>query len=117
VDLRDEQPVKLSKVISGETFKFFYLYDFGDSWEHEVLVEKVLQADPEISYPICLKARRACPPEDCGGVWGYESFLGAIQDPAHPEHDEMLEWIGGSFDPEAVNLEEINFSLKEIPKD
>jgi hypothetical protein len=116
-ELRDEQPVKLSKVISGETFKFFYLYDFGDSWEHEVLVEKVLQADPEISYPICLKARRACPPEDCGGVWGYESFLGAIQDPAHPEHDEMLEWIGGSFDPEAVNLEEINFSLKEIPKD
>ena len=69
--LRDEQPVKLSKVISGEKFKFSYLYDFGDSWDHDILVEKVLEVDPNTDYPICIKGKRACPPEDCGGVWGY----------------------------------------------
>lgn len=115
IDLWDERPVKLSKVISGEAFKFSYLYDFGDSWEHNILVEKVLEADPEINYPICIKARRACPPEDCGGVWGYRNFLEAIQNPDHPEHDELLEWVGGSFDPEEIELDEINSLLKRVP--
>ena len=115
--LRDEQPVKLSKVIPGEKFKFSYLYDFGDSWEHDILVEKMLEADPEINYPICIKAQRACPPEDCGGGWGYRNFLEAIQDPDHPEHDELLEWVGGSFDPEDADFDEINPLLKRIPKD
>ena len=113
--LRDEQPVKLSKVIPGEKFKFSYLYDFGDSWDHEILVEKVLQADPDINYPICIKGKRACPPEDCGGVWGYRDFLEAIQDPDHPEHEEMLEWVGGSFDPEDADLDDVNPQLKMIP--
>jgi DNA invertase Pin-like site-specific DNA recombinase len=115
--LRDEQPVKLSKIIPGEKFKFVYLYDFGDSWEHEVLVEKVLEADPEIDYPICLKAKRACPPEDCGGTWAYQEFIKAIQDPEHPEHEEMLEWVEGFFDPEDAAFNEINPRLKMIPKD
>ena len=112
--LRDEQPVKLSKVISGEKFKFSYLYDFGDSWDHDILVEKVLEADPETDYPICIKGKRACPPEDCGGVWGYGNFLDVIQDPDHPEHEEMLEWIGGFFDPEDAALDEANEQLKQI---
>jgi DNA invertase Pin-like site-specific DNA recombinase len=115
--LRDEQPVKLSKVISGEKFKFSYLYDFGDSWEHEILVEKVLEVDPEINYPICIKAQRACPPEDCGGAWGYQTFLEIIQDPEHPEHEDMLEWVGGAFDPDDTEFDEINPLLKMIPKD
>lgn len=114
LEVRDEATVKLSKVIPGEKFKFSYLYDFGDSWEHEVLVEKVLDADPEIDYPICIKAKRACPPEDCGGSWGYESFLEAIRDPEHPEHEEMLEWIGDTFDPEDPALDEVNHQLKLI---
>ncbi|NJL46369.1 MAG: plasmid pRiA4b ORF-3 family protein [Leptolyngbyaceae cyanobacterium SM2_5_2] len=115
--LRDEQKVKLSKVIAGEGFKFSYLYDFGDSWEHEILVEKVLPADPEASYPVCIKAKRACPPEDCGGVWGYQNFLDAIRSVDHPEHEEMLEWVGGSFDPEDAELDEVNHLLKTIPHD
>jgi hypothetical protein len=115
--VEDEQSVKLSKVIPGEKFKFSYLYDFGDSWEHEILVEKVLEADPEINYPICIKAQRACPPEDCGGAWGYQEFIEAIQDADHPEHEEMLEWVGGVFDPEEAELNEINPLLKMIPKD
>jgi hypothetical protein len=111
---RDEKKIKLSKVISGEKFKFSYLYDFGDSWEHEILVEKILAGDPEIEYPLCIKAKRACPPEDCGGTWGYQEFLEAVQDPANPEHEEMLEWVGGTFDPENVELDEANQQLKLI---
>lgn len=116
MDLRDEQSVKLSRLVPGEKFKFSYLYDFGDSWEHEVLVEKVLPTEPDVSYPVCIKAKRACPPEDCGGVWGYQEFLETIQDMEHPEHEEMLEWVGGFFDPEETELGEINAQLKMIPK-
>lgn len=112
--LKDESKVKLGKLISGEKFKLFYQYDFGDSWEHEILVEKVLKLDLAVDYPICLKAKRACPPEDCGGIWGYESFLEAIRDTQHPEHTEMLEWVGGTFDPEETDLDEINKELKRI---
>ena len=81
LDMRSERLVKLSNVITGEKFKFFYLYDFGDSWEHEVLVEKVLTAQSDTRYPVCIKAKRACPPEDCGGTWGYQTLLKAIKEP------------------------------------
>ena len=114
MEVSDEKKIKLSEFIPGEKFKFSYLYDFGDSWEHEILVEKVLAADPETEYPICIKAKRACPPEDCGGAWGYRDFLEAIQDPEHPEHEEMLQWVGGSFDPENADLDEANEQLKRI---
>ena len=114
MEMRDERSVEMRSLVSGESFKFSYLYDYGDNWEHEVLVENVLQADPAIKYPICIKAQRACPPEDCGGVWGYQGFLEAIQDKSHPEHEEQLEWAGGSFDPESTNLAEINIRLGDM---
>jgi len=63
----------------------------GDGWEHQILVEKVLPPDPQVRYPVCIKGKRACPLEDCGGVWGYAKFLEAIRNPQHPEHDTMLE--------------------------
>ena len=113
----DERSVKLSSFIPGEKFKFSYLYDFGDSWEHEILVEKVQSAAADVYYPRCIKAKRACPPEDCGGSWGYQSFVDIIQDPEHPEHPSMLEWVGGYFDPEDAEFDEINPCLKMIPKD
>jgi len=114
--VRDEQTVKLNKVIPGEKFKFLYLYDFGDAWEHEILVEKVLEFDPTFDYPNCITGKRACPPEDCGGVWGYQNFLEVIQDANHPEHEEMLEWVGGFFDPEDAGLADVNPRLKMIPQ-
>ena len=80
-----------------------YVYDFGDDWVHRVVVEKVVQADPNGTYPRCVGGKRACPPEDCGGVWGYEEFLAAISNSDHPEHESMLEWVGGEFDPEAFD--------------
>jgi hypothetical protein len=113
-EIRDEKRIKLSQIVAGEKFKFTYEYDFGDSWEHELLVEKILPPEPDGRYPICLKGARACPPEDVGGVWGYDSFLEAISDPNHPEHADMLEWIGDEFDPEAFDLDEVNKTLRHV---
>lgn len=117
LDTCDEPSTRLSQIITGEKFKFCYLYDFGDSWVHEVLVEKVLTAKRHKHYPACIKAKRACPPEDCGGTWGYQALLKAIKAPKHPEHASRLEWLGTSFDPEEVGLDEINNLLKSIPRD
>jgi len=113
-DVRNEQRVKLSQVAAGERFKFLYTYDMGDSWEHEILVEKVLPADPQVRYPLCLAGKRACPPEDCGGPWGYAAFLDAIRNSDHPEHEDMLEWVGGEFDPEAFDGEAVNRMLRRV---
>ena len=117
LDTYDEPLIELSKVATEEKFKLFYLYDFGDSWAHEVLVEKILTAKSDTHYPICINAKRACPPEDCGGTWGYQALLKAIKNPNHPEHALRLEWLGTSFNPEKVDLNEINHLLKSIPHD
>jgi hypothetical protein len=84
-----------------------YEYDFGDGWEHQVVVEEVLPAAGR-SRPVCLTGRQACPPEDVGGPWGYADFLDAIADPTHERHDELLEWIGGSFDPASFDPAEVD---------
>jgi len=112
--MRDERMVKLNQIATGEGARFIYEYDFGDSWEHVLLVEKVLPPEEGVQYPICTKGRRACPPEDVGGIWGYEEFLEAIQDPDHPEHEEYLEWIGDEFDPEEFDLDAINERLRML---
>jgi len=113
-DAEDARTVTLAALVRGEKSKLLYEYDFGDSWEHELLVEKILPLDEGKRYPVCLTGKRACPPEDCGGVWGYASFLEAIHDPEHPEHEEMLEWIGGEFDPEVFALDEVNMELQRL---
>jgi hypothetical protein len=95
----DERRTHLNQVIPSEKFKFVYVYDFGDSWEHEILVEKILPSELGVKYPLCIKGKRACPPEDVGGIWGYDSFLEAMGDPSHKEYDFYLEWWGGEFDP------------------
>ena len=89
-----------------------YEYDFGDGWEHEVVLEKVLARDSTAKYPRCLGGARACPPEDCGGPGGYINFLGAISDPEHEEHDEYLDWIGGEFDPDKFDPAEFETDLE-----
>jgi hypothetical protein len=77
---------------------FTYTYDFGDDWEHEIVVEKIVAGDSGSERPLCLGGKRHRPPEDCGGPWGYREFLKAIGDPRHEEHDAMLDWVGGDFD-------------------
>jgi hypothetical protein len=110
----DAGRVSLATLVRGEKNTFLYEYDFGDSWEHELLIEKILPLDKAKDYPTCLTGKRACPPEDCGGIWGYAGFLEAIRDPQHPEHEEMLEWVGGEFDPDAFNLDEVNRELQRL---
>ncbi|WP_419995027.1 plasmid pRiA4b ORF-3 family protein [Streptomyces boninensis] len=105
---RDERKVPLSAVAPAAGDRISYTYDFGDDWGHRIEVEKVLPKEPGTAYPRCLTGRRACPPEDCGGPWGYANFLEAITDPGHEEHDELLEWVGGAFDPTQFNIEDIN---------
>ena len=113
-ELEDERKVKLYQVVSMEKFKFSYEYDFGDSWEHTVLVEKILPVEKGKRYPNCSKGKRACPPEDVGGVWGYTDFLETIKDVHHSEHEDMLEWVGGEFDPEEFDMKYVNERLKKI---
>jgi len=113
-DVLDERKYALNRTAPQETMKFVYEYDFGDSWEHVIVVEKILRPERGVKYPLCIAGRRACPPEDVGGVWGYEDFLEVLRDPKHDEHEMLLEWIGGAFDPEAFDLETINQALARI---
>lgn len=110
----DERKVRLLQVIDGEKDRFLYEYDFGDSWTHQILVEKMAPREEGKRYPVCVAGKMACPPEDCGGVWGYQNFLKAISDPKHPEHEDMIEWIGGGFDPKAFDLDGVNQQLGRL---
>lgn len=112
----DEQGVRLSQLLKKEKDSLRYDYDFGDGWEHKVQLEKVLPFDPDITLPRCIKGRRACPPEDVGGTWGYEEFLKGLADPSHPEHAMYVEWIGGTFDSEDFSADEVNELLSECFK-
>lgn len=102
-EVRDEAKAKLFRVV-GEGGRLEYGYDFGDDWRHTIKVEKMLGPEPDVRYPRCVAGRRACPPEDVGGPWGYGEFLEAIADPDHDEHENLLDWAGGSFDPAAFDL-------------
>jgi hypothetical protein len=83
-------------------------------WEHALLVEEVLLSQEGVRHPICLAGARACPPEDVGGIPGYETFLEATRNPHHPQHQEYLEWIGCPFDPEAFDVSTINRKLLRV---
>lgn len=111
-DSVDPASVRLGDLV-GPGDKFTFQYDFGDGWEHEVVVEDVLPAAGR-SRPVCLAGRRACPPEDVGGPWGYGDFLDAITNPQHQRHAELLDWIGGSFDPDAFDPAEVDQILATV---
>ena len=106
----DERTIKLNKILTEEKQLITYVYDFGDDWEHEIILEKILDAD-EKPYPRCIAGERACPPEDCGGPWGYENLLEILGDPKHEEYNNMLEWCG-KIDPEAFNIEDTDKILR-----
>ena len=108
-EILTEQKEKIMDYFSRDNNSSRYTYDFGDNWEHIITLEKILPQKKEETYPICVKGKRACPPEDCGGMWGYEEFLEAMLDPEHEEHKEMMEWYGGDFDPEYFDKEDVSF--------
>ena len=111
-EIRDERKFRLKDVIPAEKYKFTYTYDFGDSWDHQILVEKILPVDKKKKYPLCIKGKRACPPEDVGGIGGYYYFLEAISNRKHEAHKSYKDWYEGSFDPEEFNLKGINLDLR-----
>jgi hypothetical protein len=111
--LKDATRATLAEVAS-EGDVFHYEYDFGDAWEHEILVEARPSRDDGSHYPRCEGGERACPPEDCGGSWGYENLLAALADPKHDDHEDLTEWIGGSFDAGAFTVAVVNRSLQTL---
>ena len=111
MDGEDEDAVTLAKVCPKVKSKLIYEYDFGDDWQHVIEVEKIAAPEPGVKYPVCLAGKKACPPEDCGGLWGYGDLLDAIADPGHEQHEDMLDWLGDEFDPDAFDLEEVNAVL------
>lgn len=111
---KDERKYRLRGLVPGEGSQFRYNYDFGDHWQRALVIEKIVPPQKGARYPVCLAGARACPPEDVGGTPGYESFLEALRDPKHPEHQEYLEWIGGPFNPEAFDVDQVNQKLRSM---
>ncbi|MEQ1832794.1 MAG: SEC-C metal-binding domain-containing protein [Candidatus Eisenbacteria bacterium] len=108
-EIRTEKNVHLGSLLLRPGDRLVYEYDFGDSWEHDIELDRTLSPDPGPGkYPYVLDGARACPPEDCGGVSGYEDLLRVLGDPRDPEHNDSVLWVGGSFDPEEFDAREIN---------
>lgn len=109
---RSARGARLARFLRQPGDRIRYTYDFGDDWEHDIVLEKQLRLDPGERIPACLAARGNCPPEDSGGPWGYADLKEVLADPGHQDHEEMLEWIGlasaEEFDPAACDLPEIN---------
>ncbi|MGN9776947.1 plasmid pRiA4b ORF-3 family protein [Micromonospora sp. H33] len=109
--------VTLEQVAPAVGDKLRYTYDFGDNWEHDILVEKVLDRDASVAYPRCVGGRRAAPPDDCGGVWGYADLVEILGDPTHPEHQDRLDWLDldepTDFDPARFDAKAVTAALQQ----
>jgi hypothetical protein len=90
--VQDSRTIKLSEIFIHPKQTFTYLYDFGDDWIHHIILEEI--SDEEIITPVCAAGKSACPPEDCGGPWGYSSLLDTLNEPQHPEYKETRKWLG-----------------------
>lgn len=110
---RDETKVRLCDLLHGKGDRLIYEYDFGDSWEHDVRVEKVLPVAARRPAG-CLAGARAAPPEDCGGIPGYYQLVEAMADPKHPERENLLDWLGEPYDPAAFHAAAIDAVLKTV---
>ncbi|MCO6441647.1 MAG: plasmid pRiA4b ORF-3 family protein [Nitrococcus mobilis] len=110
-EVKNEARVKLQELLPAEGSSAIYEYDFGDGWQHKLVLEKVRPYEEGEPLPRCLEGKRACPPEDCGGIGGYEHLLEAVSDSKHPEHEELSEWLEEGFDPEHFDASQANFEL------
>jgi hypothetical protein len=109
----DYRKMKISDLLYKENDKLIYEYDFGDGWEHDIILKKILPVEPNIKYPVCLDGKMNCPPEDCGGIFGYADMLKILKQPKHKEYDSYIEWLGEEFDPTFFDINEINELLRE----
>jgi hypothetical protein len=113
-DVRDERAVRLHQIAPEKGSSFLYVYDFGDDWQHEITVEAVEPRADAAAHVRCTGGARTCPPEDCGGIPGYEDLLRVLGDPLDDEHAAMCELVGGRFDPEAFDLGAANRRIKQV---
>jgi hypothetical protein len=110
---KNSSTIKLNKILKNEKQIILYKYDFGDGWKHEIKLEKIFEEDEKNQVPRCIDGKRNCPPEDCGGIWGYEDLLNIISDKKHEDYKDTMTWLGEKFDPEYFNLTETNKLLKQ----
>lgn len=112
----DYKEIKISNLLSTVKERIDYEYDFGDSWHHDIILEKILPGDKKIKYPVCIDGNLACPPEDCGGIWGYAEILEILKNPEHEAYKGYREWIGKQFDPDKFDKDAINKNLRKYMK-
>ena len=111
-EVKRDKNALLYAVVREEGMHLLYEYDFGDGWQHDITVERIEHLEePDWVVPRCLDGARACPPEDCGGIWGYSHLLEALQNPKHPEHQSFRQWVGPHFDPELFSVQQANSAL------
>jgi len=112
----DYSDIAVEDLLKHEKDKMLYTYDFGDRWDHDIILEKIIDTPFDKDHPVCIKGKGACPPEDCGGIWGYAEFIEIMKDPKHPEYEDMKEWhqeVTGEeeFDPSYFDIDETNEML------
>jgi Plasmid pRiA4b ORF-3-like protein len=110
-EVENEARLTLAAILKAGVGRFKYTYDFGDDWEHLILVEGTVPRVERQHYPACIAGKRACPPEDCGGPYGYANLLEVRADPAHPDHEEMSQWLDEDFDPDAFSVADTDARL------
>jgi hypothetical protein len=112
----DSNVITLKKLGLQKGQKFYYLYDFGDNWNHEIIIEDLVETDP-ISYPICIAGEYSCPPENCGGAAGYLDLLKALKKPRSKAYRDYRNWLGSDFDPESFDILDINSLIEDFTDD
>jgi Plasmid pRiA4b ORF-3-like protein len=116
-DFTDARKARLGDILEDiGTKKLVYLYDFGDDWEHTIKVERLVDPEPGALYPRLIEVTGRCPPEDCGGPWGYAELLEAIKNPTHERYAELREWVGDDFDPDADDAESLVAEVAALAK-
>jgi len=114
-DFLDARKAQLDQVLEDVgTRKLVYIYDFGDGWDHTIKIERLVAPEPGVLYPRLIEAKGHCPPEDCGGPWGYAELLEAIKDPKHERHAELTDWVGGDFSPYVVDVDWLAEDVAEL---
>ena len=115
-EMLDERKFRLCELLLQPKRRIRYEYDFGDGWDHELFLEKILSIAPGQRYPVCLAGAMACPLEDSGGPWGYYEKLEIIKnpDPDNIDHQQIVDWVPANFDPTAFDLNWVNAGLKRV---
>ena len=116
IKIVDAKNVKLGSLVERDVKLLSYTYDFGDNWEHTITIEETGMADPAIDYPRFIEGERRAPPEDVGGIPGFEEFLDAMKKPHHPERKQMLGWYGGVFQPEEIDVPKITRNIAKLAR-